>query len=93
MVYAQLTFKEDYKATVKGKDKQTRTVTFKSGETYGVDALDERGRTADFRFMVVPEGSEAKEGDVAEIYTAILAVNLASYWEHKKSKLQEAEDN
>ena len=89
MVYASLKFMEDYVSTV-----GTRQVTFKQGEVYTVDVLDERGRTADFRFMTVPEGSEVKAGEVGKnINTAILAVNMGSYWEHKAAKVKQAEEN
>ena len=94
MIYVKVKFMENYTGKVRTKGGMERPVTFREGEVYEVEPLDEKGRTADLKFMAVPEGSEVKVGEVGlDVFTAILAVNMGSYWEHKKAKVEQAEAN
>jgi len=96
MVYAQITFLENINGVVENglRSPAARTITFKKGEKYEVDVVAERGRTADFRFMVVPDGSAVEVGELGkDVSTAVLSVNLGSYIEHKKAKMALSEEN
>ena len=92
MVYAKIKFMESRQQLVK-RNKENVAVTCQKDELFEVDVLEENGRNAAFRFMVVPEGSEFQVGDIAEVNTAILSVNMGSYWEHKVAKAELVEEN
>lgn len=90
MVYVMVTFKNDYIGNIENK----RLVKFKKGEVYGVEPLDEKGRVADFCFMIVPKNSQVKIGEIGlNISTSVLMVNLNSYIKHKEAKLRMLEEN
>ena len=105
MVYAQIKFMEGFKGTVFVPDGTTQQVAFRGpvkkngqvvteGEVYEVEILASRGRTADFRFVKVPEGSAVPAGAVIKnLSTAILGVNLGSYLDYKNAKAAKAEEN